>query len=163
MLIKPGTAVLRHALDASPDRFTALAMRAEARYRTQRVRDALADLDEAMVIARALGNRDAEARIELRRATALDWADDWDASAAAAARARKLLRNTPSIDADLAEARSLFRAQKFAEAQPKLAGRANRRTRKAQRRDGDYRAPPRIDGARRPPAAMTKRRKRSRN
>jgi tetratricopeptide (TPR) repeat protein len=115
------SAALRHSPDASPARMTALMMRAEARYRTQRVRDALVDLDEAAAIATALGARDVQARIELQRATALDWADDWDGSAAAAARARELLGDTPSVDADLAEARSLFRAGKFDEAQPKLA------------------------------------------
>lgn len=122
------SAALRHSPDASPERLIALMMRAEARYRTQRVRDALVDLDEAAQIAQALGAagsaaeyRNFEARIELQRATALDWADDWDASAAAASRARELLGDTPSVDADLAEARSLFRAGKFDEAQPKLA------------------------------------------
>lgn len=115
------SAALRHRPDPSPARMTALMMRSEARYRTQRVRDALADLDEAARIAHAIGDRDVEARIELQRATALDWADDWDGSAAAAARARELLGDTPSVDADLAEARSLFRAGKFDEAQPKLA------------------------------------------
>jgi tetratricopeptide (TPR) repeat protein len=100
---------------------TALMMRAEARYRTQRVRDALVDLEQAGEIARALGDPVVQARIELQRATALDWADDWDGSAAAAAKARDLLGDTPSVEADLAEARSLFRAGKFDEAQPKLA------------------------------------------
>jgi tetratricopeptide (TPR) repeat protein len=115
------SAALRHSPDASPARMQALMMRAEARYRTQRVRDALVDLEQAGEIAEALGDRDVQARIELQRATALDWADDWDGSAAAAARARELLGDTPSVDADLAEARSLFRAGKFDEAQPRLA------------------------------------------
>jgi tetratricopeptide (TPR) repeat protein len=116
---------LRNLERDGADRARALVARAGARYRLQRIRDALADLDEAIALARALADVPLEIEAWIERATALDWAEDWDASARAAAEARRLLDLAPRADlaaeVELAEARTLFRAQQFAAAEPKLA------------------------------------------
>src|SRR5690606_27649862 len=81
------------------ERARALLARAGARYRMQRVRDALADLDEAIALAREMGDVGLELEAWIERGTVLDWADDWEASARAAAEARRLygLANRPEL------------------------------------------------------------------
>jgi len=112
------TGALRHVSERTSDRAEALLGRARARYRLQRVRDALVDLDEAIAIAIELGDARLELEASLEKATALDWADDYAASAELAAHGRALLARVPdpalAIDVDLAEVRSLWRAQRFA-------------------------------------------------
>lgn len=102
----------------------ALIGRAQARYRLQRVKQALEDLDEARAIAAEVGDDKAELEAVLERATALDWADDWAGSLAAATEARQRsagIRDPDvEVEVELAEARSLFRAQNLAEAMPRL-------------------------------------------
>lgn len=111
-------------LDAKDlERGRALLGRARARYQLQRVRDALADLDEVLAIADELGNRTLEIEALIQKATALDWGDEFDKSAAIATAARERLdpaSSTLSLDVELAEGRSLFRLQNFAEAAPHL-------------------------------------------
>ncbi len=105
------------------ERGRALLGRARARYRLQRVRDALLDLDEVLAIAAALGNRTLEIEALIQKATAHDWGDEFDASATAATAARHRLgagTDALALDVELAEGRSLFRLQKFDEAAPHL-------------------------------------------
>ncbi|MGE3545081.1 MAG: hypothetical protein AB7L28_14175, partial [Kofleriaceae bacterium] len=105
-------------------RARALLGRARARYRLQRIRDALTDLDEVIAIAseRKLAKLELEGVLE--RATALDWSDDWTGSAVAAVRAKELLATAPcpelEVEVRLAEARSLWRARSFDAAAPIL-------------------------------------------
>jgi tetratricopeptide (TPR) repeat protein len=111
-----------HIRDAARGR--ALLGRARARYRLQRVRDALADLDEARGIAGELGDTALEIETLLEQATALDWGDDYASSSAIAERAATKLEATPvtalEIELGLARGRSEFRAGKFAAAVPTL-------------------------------------------
>ncbi|MGN6105089.1 MAG: protein kinase domain-containing protein, partial [Kofleriaceae bacterium] len=112
-------------LDARDEaRGRALLGRARARYRQQRIRDALADLDEACAIARELADTALEIEALLERSTALDWGDDFEGSAAAAREARARLLDDPApaldVEVELAEARSLWRAQQYAAATPRL-------------------------------------------
>ena len=105
------------------DRGRALLGRARARYRLQRVRDALVDLDEVLAIAHALGERTLEVEALIQKATAHDWSDEFDASATATTAARDRLgagTDPLALDVELAEGRSLFRLQKFALAAPHL-------------------------------------------
>jgi tRNA A-37 threonylcarbamoyl transferase component Bud32/tetratricopeptide (TPR) repeat protein len=108
------------------ERGRALLGRARARYRLQRVRDALADLDEALAIAGELGDSQLEIEAMLEKATALDWGDDFDSSALIAEEARERLdpaeHNPLQLAADLAIGRSLFRRGAFVEAAPQLEG-----------------------------------------
>ena len=110
---------LRNLDEDDPERARALLGRARSRYRLQRVRDALGDIDRALAIA---GDRRLEIELLIEKATALDWSDDYTGSAEAAARARALIEHAPelAVDVDLAEARTLWRTQKFAEAAPRL-------------------------------------------
>lgn len=105
------------------ERGRALLGRARARYRLQRVRDALADLDEALAIAIGLGDARLEIEALLEQATALDWGDDFAGSAAATARAaaRHAERMVPELEPELAlaQARVVFRQARF-EAAPLL-------------------------------------------
>ena len=116
---------IRHLADRDDERARALLGRAGSRYRLQRVRDALADLDEATALAQKIGDRRLELEAALERATTLDWSFDFEASAREAERCRSLLAGVDDpalgIEVDLAEARSLFRAQQFADAEPRLA------------------------------------------
>jgi tetratricopeptide (TPR) repeat protein len=101
----------------------ALLGRARARYRLQRVRDALADLDAALAIAVALGDARLEIEALLEQATALDWGDDFAGSAAVARRvaAHREAGNAelrPEITLGLA--RSVYRQARFADAVPLL-------------------------------------------
>lgn len=94
----------------------ALLGRARARYRLQRVHEALADLEEVEVIARGLGDARLEIEALLERATALDWSDDYAGSTAVAERAiarqrdAKVTELRPEIA--LAEARMVFRRER---------------------------------------------------
>ena len=102
----------------------ALLGRARARYRLQRVREALADLDDALAIAVGLGDAALEIEALLERATALDWSDDYAGSAAIAARAAVrraevgLGEFAPEVA--LAQARIVYRQARFADAVPLL-------------------------------------------
>jgi tetratricopeptide (TPR) repeat protein len=102
----------------------ALVGRARARYKLQRIRDALADLENALAIARKLDDAALEVRVLVEQATALDWGDDHERSAAAAqqARARLPADSELALEIELAEARTLFRRQQFAPAAAALAG-----------------------------------------
>ncbi|MBA3672322.1 MAG: hypothetical protein H0W68_09915, partial [Gemmatimonadaceae bacterium] len=115
---------VRNLDDRDLERGRALLGRARARYRLQRVRDALTDLDEAIAIAVELGDAQLEIEALLEKATALDWSDDYDASAAAAALARIRLQVAPStaleLDARLAEGRTCFRRNQFDQAVEQL-------------------------------------------
>ncbi|MEO8700648.1 MAG: protein kinase [Kofleriaceae bacterium] len=115
---------VRNLSDRDLARGRALLGRARARYRLQRVRDALVDLDEVLAIATELGDPVLEVEALLERATALDWSDDYTGSAAAAAHARGRVASLGRADLEaetaLAEARSLWRARKFDEAIPRL-------------------------------------------
>ena len=116
--------VLRNVDARDGVRARALIGRARARYRLQRVTQALEDLDEARAIAIELGDVTLEIEALLERATALDWGDDFPGSAAAAAEAKARFAGSPDrelgIEVRLAEARSLFRAQNLAEGVPAL-------------------------------------------
>jgi tetratricopeptide (TPR) repeat protein len=102
----------------------ALVGRARARYKLQRIRDALADLEVALAIARELADAALEVRVLVEQATALDWGDDHERSAAAAQQARARLPADAelALEVELAEARTLFRRQEFAPAAAALAG-----------------------------------------
>jgi tetratricopeptide (TPR) repeat protein len=115
---------VRNLDHADVERGRAMVGRARARYRLQRVRDALADLDEASRIADSIDDARLKLDVELERAAALDWGDDYPGSAQAAAKSRTLQQQTPiadlAIEVELAEARSLFRDQQFEAAAPRL-------------------------------------------
>jgi tetratricopeptide (TPR) repeat protein len=117
---------VRNLDDRDPARGRALLGRARARYRLQRVRDALADLDESIAIAVELGDPLLEIEALLEKATALDWSDDFEASATVAGQARARLAASPSrtpqleLEAALAEGRTLFRRQQFEQAAARL-------------------------------------------
>ncbi len=106
------------------ERGRALLGRARARYRLQRVREALADLDAALAIAVALGDRRLEIEALLERATALDWSDDFAGSAATAERAVARQREAGIAElrpeVALAQARAVYRAGRYAEAIARL-------------------------------------------
>jgi tetratricopeptide (TPR) repeat protein len=131
---------IRNLPQPDAERARALIGRASARYRLQRVRDALADLDEASSIARGLRDVELELEAWIERGTVLDWADDWEGSAQAAVEARRLYELAPTsglaVDVELGEARALFRAQKFAEAEPRLAA-VRERAREHDRHDAE--------------------------
>jgi tetratricopeptide (TPR) repeat protein len=116
---------LRNLEERDRERVRALIGRAQARYRLQRVTQALEDLDEARAIAVELGDAALEVEALLERATALDWGDDFPGSAVAATEARARFTTVPDpalgIEVRLAEARSLFRAQNLAEGVAALA------------------------------------------
>jgi tetratricopeptide (TPR) repeat protein len=102
----------------------ALLGRARARYRLQRLRDALADLDEALAIARGLGDPHLEIEVLLERATVLDWGDHFAESTAVAelaiARHREAEVGELRPEIALAQARTVYRQARFAEAVPLL-------------------------------------------
>jgi tetratricopeptide (TPR) repeat protein len=105
-------------------RARALLGRARARYRLQRVRDALADLDEVNAIARGMGDARLEIEALLERATALDWSDDYAGSTSVAERAIARHREAAiaglAPEVALAGARIVYRQARFAEAIPLL-------------------------------------------
>lgn len=112
-------------LDArDADRACALLGRARARYKLQRIKDALADLEEALAIATEIEHAALEIEILLEQATALDWSDDHAGSAAAAERAQRRLavERVPelAVDVELAIGRTAWRARAFDEAATRL-------------------------------------------
>ncbi len=119
------TGALRFLNEQNADRANALIGRARARYRIQRVRDALMDLDEAIAIARAITNTSLEVETLLEQATAFDWAEEYVQS-------RKLVDDViarlalgiqifvDSASVDLAHGRALAREGRWAEAVPFL-------------------------------------------
>ena len=106
------------------ERGRALLGRARARYRLQRAREALADLDSALAIAVALGDARFEIEVLLERATAIDWTGDYAGSTAVAERAAE--RAAQALDAaqraelapeiELARARIIYRQARFGDA-----------------------------------------------
>ncbi len=120
------TGALRHLEARTTDRAEALIGRARARYRFQRVRDALTDLTEAIEVAVEVGMPKIELAALLEEATALDWTQDFAQSRAFAESARRRLEGIPDASPDLHEAsdlalgRSLYRENKLADAVPLL-------------------------------------------
>ncbi|WP_437331420.1 protein kinase domain-containing protein [Sorangium sp. So ce394] len=102
----------------------ALAGRGRARYRLQRFGESLADLRAARALAEAAGDRGRAAELLLEEATALDWLEDFPASAAAAARAAELCAGLGDARLDarclLASGRSDCRGQRVDDGIPKL-------------------------------------------
>ncbi|WP_437892866.1 protein kinase domain-containing protein [Sorangium sp. So ce124] len=102
----------------------ALAGRGRARYRLQRFEESLADLRAARALAEAAGDRARAAELLLEEATALDWLEDFPASAAIAARAAELCAGLGDARLDarclLAGGRSDCRDQRVDEGIPKL-------------------------------------------
>jgi hypothetical protein len=121
---------LRHDSTRSARRAQALIGRAQARYRLQRMHDALIDLEEAAAIAAELGDIPLEVEALIEQGIVLDFiegiAGDFARSKEVAQRARARLGDHASahpglaLDLDLADARTLFREQKFAEGAPIL-------------------------------------------
>ncbi|WP_437707132.1 protein kinase [Sorangium sp. So ce448] len=105
-------------------RARALAGRGRARYRLQRFEESLADLRAARALAEAAGDRACAAELLLEEATALDWLEDFPASAALAARAAELCAGLGDARLDarclLAGGRSDCRDQRVDEGIPKL-------------------------------------------
>ncbi|WP_437944499.1 protein kinase [Sorangium sp. So ce281] len=105
-------------------RARALAGRGRARYRLQRFEESLADLRAARALAEAAGDRARAAELLLEEATALDWLEDFPASAAIAARAAELCAGLGDARLDarclLAGGRSDCRDQRVDEGIPKL-------------------------------------------
>jgi tetratricopeptide (TPR) repeat protein len=101
----------------------ALLGRARARYRLQRVRDALTDLDEALAIAGELADAELEIAVLLEQATALDWGDRFTESMVVAERAaarHRELGHHDSPEVALALARCVYRQARNADAVPLL-------------------------------------------
>ncbi|WP_437662650.1 protein kinase domain-containing protein [Sorangium sp. So ce1182] len=102
----------------------ALAGRGRARCRLQRLDESLADLRAARALAEAAGDRGHAAELLLEEATALDWLEDFTASAAAAARGAELCARLGDARLDarclLASGRSDCRGQRVDEGIPKL-------------------------------------------
>ncbi|WP_437283497.1 protein kinase [Sorangium sp. So ce375] len=102
----------------------ALAGRGRARYRLQRFDESLADLRAARALAEAAGERARAIELLLEEATALDWLEDFPASAALAARAAELGAGLGDARLDarclLASGRSDCRDQRVDEGIPKL-------------------------------------------
>ncbi|MEO7734709.1 MAG: hypothetical protein ABIY55_27375, partial [Kofleriaceae bacterium] len=106
------------------ERGRALLGRARARYRLQRAREALADLDSALAIAVTLGDARFEIEVLLERATAIDWTGDYTGSTAiaerAALRAAEALgpaqRAELAPEIELARARIIYRQARFGDA-----------------------------------------------
>jgi eukaryotic-like serine/threonine-protein kinase len=121
---------LRHLADRDADRARALLGRGQARYRLQRMNDALVDLEEATAIAEQIGELALEIEALIEQATVLDFiegiAGNVERCSQVTARARQRLGTAASqypelvVDLDLADARTLFRGQKLSEAAPLL-------------------------------------------
>ncbi|HTN82510.1 MAG TPA: ATP-binding protein, partial [Sorangium sp.] len=92
--------------------------------RLQRLRESQADLRAARALAEAAGDRRRAAELLLEEATALDWLEDFPASAAAAARAAELCAGLGDARLDarclLASGRSDCRGQRVDGGIPKL-------------------------------------------
>jgi tetratricopeptide (TPR) repeat protein len=93
-------------------RAEALVGRARARYRQQRMADAINDAREAAQIARSIGDHELLVDALLEESTALDWAEDFSTSALRAAEARQCGSADPirQVRIALAEARANFRS-----------------------------------------------------
>jgi tetratricopeptide (TPR) repeat protein len=115
-------AALRNLDAGDTARSKALLGRARERYRLQRVREALVDLDEARAIAVAIGDVELELEILLERTTALYWSDEYDASAALVDElAARVPATSPlTIDLAVAKGRTLFGYQRWPEAVAQL-------------------------------------------
>lgn len=116
---------IRNLSARTVERARALLGRARVRYRQQRVRDAVIDLDEALAIAGELSDARLQVMVMVERATAHDWGDDFEASAADALAARGLAAGIDpadplALELRLGEARAVWRAARFAEAVPQL-------------------------------------------
>jgi tetratricopeptide (TPR) repeat protein len=111
------SAALGHAADDDL-RARALLGRGRVRYRIGRAPDALADLEEAERLLRAAGDLRAAVTAVFEQATALDWANDYRASAARAARAASQAEADPALEAmsAMARGRSAWRAGEVATA-----------------------------------------------
>ena len=125
---------LRNLAERGIDRSRALLGRARARSRLQRMFDALVDLEEGAAIAVETSNLELEIETLIEQSTVLDHCESFDKSTEVAAHARARLGSPATfpglaIDLELADARSLFRAQRFADAAPVLRRRARRSSR----------------------------------
>lgn len=115
---------LRNLDPGDPRRPEALLGRARARYRMQRRIEAVADVERVLELATASGDRALEVEALLELATIHDWTGSFEQSRVAAERARD--RGTGlevpvlRVGIELAQARSLYRAQQFDEATPAL-------------------------------------------
>ncbi len=98
-------------VDDDSDRSEALVGRARARYRQQRMADAISDAREAAQLSRAVGDRERMVDALLEEATALDWAEDFATSAQRAEEARDCGTMDPGrqVRIDLAMSRATFR------------------------------------------------------
>ena len=115
---------LRNLQARTVERGRALLGRARARSRLQRMYDALADLDEALMIARETSALELELEVLIEQSTVLDHCENFERSKEVATIARERLDASVfgglAIDLDLATGRSLFRAQRYADAAPLL-------------------------------------------
>jgi len=107
-------------------RARALLGRAKARALAQRIRDALADLDEAAAIVRELDAPELALEIMLEQARALDFHEEFARSKALSAEAERRLAADPvrlarfALDVEFAAARGLFRDGNLVDAEPRL-------------------------------------------
>ncbi|MDB4954283.1 MAG: hypothetical protein JWO36_1852 [Myxococcales bacterium] len=120
--------VIRNAVGRDAAQSRALMGRARARYRLQRMRDALLDLEEATEIARQVGDLELEIEALLETGIVLDFTEDYARSKEVATLARARLGAAAarypslSIDLDLADGRGMFREQRFTDAAIMLRG-----------------------------------------
>ncbi|WP_437693941.1 protein kinase domain-containing protein [Sorangium sp. So ce176] len=107
-----------------------LAGRGKARYRVQRLDDAVSDLRAARAIAEATGDDAAVADLLLDEATVLDWCGDYAASQALVDRAAPLAARLGDaglgVRSDVAVGRGHFRRQELDESVARLAPAARR-------------------------------------
>ncbi|MDQ3297534.1 MAG: protein kinase [Myxococcota bacterium] len=114
---------LRNLDPGNVERGRALVGRARARYRLQRVNEAVLDLEETVAIAQQAADPMLEIEALLEQATAFDWTQDFDRSTAAAARARALFERDRdryarfAIAIEFAAARAAFRDGQLASAE----------------------------------------------
>jgi eukaryotic-like serine/threonine-protein kinase len=100
-------------LDSDKEKADALVGRARARYRQQRMADAIADAHGAALIARRINDRERLVDALLEESTALDWAEDFATSAQRAREAEECGSLDPGrqVRIALATARATFRRQ----------------------------------------------------
>ncbi|HTR53431.1 MAG TPA: hypothetical protein VMJ10_22210, partial [Kofleriaceae bacterium] len=110
---------LRHLTARSLERGRALLGRGRARYRVQRMREALVDLEEAAAVAHEHGELALEVEALIELSIVLDFREDFAGAKQVADRARARLGAAAhpelALHLDLADARALFREQRFAE------------------------------------------------
>jgi tetratricopeptide (TPR) repeat protein len=110
---------LRHLEPPDLARGRALIGRARARYRVQRMGEAVVDLEQAAALASERGELDLEVDALLELATVLDFRESFTRAKEIAERARARLGDAPRPDLalriELADARTLFREQRFAD------------------------------------------------